>query len=748
MIINKKVSRTILESKAQYLGSIVLIVLSCLLYTLMNQTSYNTDSGTLAFVNDYVQEDASFVADKRLSNIAELESKFGLLIEEGESFDYAASEERTLRVFAEMTKVNKYAVIEGKPLAGNDTLVDPAYAKANHIDIGDTIDIHDRKFKVTGFMSLPNYIYPVKKETDVLNSPGSFGIAVIGKDDFTEFQTDNRFYSVKVVDDEGDEEHRLEELKSYLKNEQIVILKWTNTNENPRVTLATAKMNNMKNIGSLMPVAILLLTCLLTAVVMRRMMKREAVIIGTLYAQGYRKSEIMSHYLWYPSIVAAAGGIAGTALGLAALNPMLTYMVGYFNIPIASVKVNTAHLAISLLLPIVLLLASVYITIRKSLGHTPVQLLRGGEDTRKVGFIERRLNLNKLKFSTKFKVREQLRSIPRSIFLLLGVTMATMLLLLGFTLKSSMDFLMKDTYEAAYKFKHEYWFNKLQEGKPMEGGEAFSAAPFMRESGDNDGFTVYGVEPSSQSLSFKDPDGKPLTFDKVIVTKPLADRLKIKLHEPIEIAGKLDSKSYTITIEAIADSYIGEFIYLPLSAFNEMLGYPADSYLGLWSQQPLELAEDSLLSTSSSDELQQAFKSLTGPMQAMFGVISILSFIIGLFVIYVVTSLIIEENKDNISLMKVLGYRKKEVYSLILNSSTIIVLLGFIIGVPLLLSSLKAMYGSIAASTSFIMPVKVDYVYVAVGFVMIYLIFELSKALSKKKIARISMADALKSRVE
>ncbi|MFX3636864.1 MAG: hypothetical protein ACE3L7_02295 [Candidatus Pristimantibacillus sp.] len=94
------------------------------------------------------------------------------------------------------------------------------------------------------------------------------------------------------MDDEGDEEHRLEELKSYLKNELIVILKWTNTNENTR---DTAKMNNMINIGSLMPVAILLLTCLLTAVVMLRMMKREAVIIGTFYSQGYRKSEIIRY---------------------------------------------------------------------------------------------------------------------------------------------------------------------------------------------------------------------------------------------------------------------------------------------------------------------------------------------------------------------------------------------------------------------------------------------------------------------
>ncbi|MFC5649723.1 FtsX-like permease family protein [Paenibacillus solisilvae] len=481
---------------------------------------------------------------------------------------------------------------------------------------------------------------------------------------------------------------------------------------------------------------------------MRRMLKREGVIIGTLYAQGYRKSEIMKHYLRYPLIIAIIGGVVGTALGAAALSPMLDFMIGYFNIPIDSVSFNATHIAVSLLLPIVLLLASVYLVIRKSLTHSPIELMRGGGEKRKVGFVEKRLKLNKFKFATKFKLREQLRSIPRSIFLLLGVMLATMLLLLGFTLKSSMDFLLKDTYEEAFKYQHEYVFNSLQQGDAMGGGEAFSFAPFTQNAVDKQSFSVYGVSPGSQSLSFKNADGDPLAFDKVIVTKPLADRLNIKPHETIEMMGKLDSRTYTVTVDEIADSYIGEYVYMPLAAFNEMVGYPSDSYLGIWSKDALNVPEEALLSSSTADELQEAFASLTQPMQAMLGAISLMSFIIGLIVIYIVTSLIIEENKENISLMKVLGYRKKEVYSLILNSSTIIVVLGFILGVPLLLSSLKAMYRSIAETTSFIMPVKVNYVYVAVGFVIIYLIFELSKALSKKKILRISMVEALKSRAE
>ena len=122
-----------------------------------------------------------------------------------------------------------------------------------------------------------------------------------------------------------------------------------------------------------------------------------------------------------------------------------------------------------------------------------------------------------------------------------------------------------------------------------------------------------------------------------------------------------------------------------------------------------------------------------------------MSFIIGLIIIYVVTSLIIEENKGNISLMKVLGYRKKEVYSLILNSSTFIIILGYILGVPILLVSLTALFKSVTKSMNLALPVKIDNMYLIFGFVVIYLTFEVSKALSKKKINKIEMTEALKA---
>jgi putative ABC transport system permease protein len=714
---------------------------------MFNLLSSNMSNSTSSFEKDYKQEDASFIADKKLTNIQDLEAKFNMSIEETRTVDYSISKDKTLRLFSQNVKVDLPAVIEGNNLSSGGILIDPAYAKANKLKAGDSIKLYDKTFKVSGFMSLPNYIYPLKSETDLLNDPNSFGIAVISKEDFGALNKGSSFYTIRFNGHKSTIDNKITQFKDYLKNENIIILNWMSISENPRVTYVTAKLDGINSMSSAMPAAILLLTCILTGIVMWRMLKREAVIIGTLYALGYRKKEIMKHYLIYPLSIALTGGIIGTILGTFTLRPMLNFMVMYFNVPVNTVSFTASYLIISVLLPVVFLSVCGYFVVNKALKSSPVELMKGGSDKGKVSFLERLVKLEGLKFSTKFKVREQLRSIPRSTFLLLGVIMATMLLLLGFAAKSSLDYMMNDAYQGTFKYQYYYLFNSVQKGNPAN-GEVFSQSPFILKSDDKSGVTVYGINPDSKYIMLKDKSGSKLSTDKVIITRPLADKLKIKPQDTMQLINKLDSKEYSIKVDSIAETYAGEYVYMPLDKFNNMLKYPSDSYIGLWSSEKLDIPENKILSAGTIDDFKNAFNASIQPLEVSMGTIAFISFIIGLIVIYVVTSLIIEENKESISLMKVLGYRKKEVYSLILNSSSFLVVLGYILGVPLLLASLSAMFKSVTKSMNLTFPVTIGYSYVIVGFVVIYITYEISKLLSRKKINRISMTEALKAGME
>lgn len=747
MVINKKIKRTILENKSLYLGSISLIIMSCLLFSLLNLLSVNLVSLIASFEKNYNQEDATFMVNKPLGNISALEETFNLELEESLSFDTAVSEEKLLRVFSENTKVNIPAIIEGKALRGNDILIDPAYAKANQLKIGDRIDINHQTFTISGFMSLPNYIYPLKKEGDLLTDPNRFGVAVITKEDFHAISQGNRSYSVKFNALEDNLESQISEFRNYLTSENIVLQSWMNRTNNPRITFVTAKLKGIDQVSATLPIAILLLTCILTGTVMWRMIQRESLIIGTLYALGYKKKQIQNHYLRYPLFIALTGGIIGTILGGLTLRPMINVMVSYFNMPVDSLNFSLKIVLISILLPVIFLMGAGYVVIRKALQKSPLYLMRGGNENNKIGFLERKIKLDHLKFSTKFKIREQLRSLPRSAFLFLGVSLATMLLLLGFTAKSSLDRLMQEGFEEAFRYNYSYVFNSLQQGSPAQ-GEAFSELPLTSPSDNTMSITAYGVSPYSQYVQLKDKAGSGLSIQKVLITRPLADKLKLNPQDTLHVINKLDMKEYSITIDGIAESSVGNNIYLPLSEFNRIFNYPTGSYMGLWSTEKLSLPENTLLTTVTKDEIKSAFDAMTAPIQTTVGAMAFLSFIIGLIVIYVVTSMIIEENKENISLMKVFGYRKKEVYSLILNSSTFLVILGYVVGVPLLLTSMNALFKSITEEMTISLPITISPSYLLIGFAIIYMTYEISKALSKKKVNRISMSEVLKSGLE
>lgn len=744
MVINRKIKRTMMESKSQYVGSLVLIILSCVLFTLFNLLSVNLSGLTTSFEKNYKQEDASFIADKKINNIDALESKFNMSMEETKFLDYSVSNDKTLRIFRENSKVDLPAVIEGKPLSRNNILIDPAYAKANKLNIGDSIDIYNNKFSICGFVSLPNYIYPLRSESDIMNDPSSFGIAVLSKDDFNSLNKGSSSYAVRFNGDKGSLDNRMSQLKDYLKNENIIVLNWLNVTDNTRVNYVTAKLKGIGSMSSSVPVLILILTCILTGIVMWRMLKRESVIIGTLYALGYKKRDILKHYLMYPLFISLLGGIIGTVLGIIALKPMINFMISYFNMPVSSIDYSLTYISVSVLLPVVFLITCSCFVINASLKSSPVELMRGGKKNDKVSFIERHLKLHKLNFNTKFKVREQLRSITRSIFLLLGVIMATMLLLMGFTEKNSLDYLMKDSFNDAFKYNYTYVFNSMQHSKP-DRGEAFSEIPSSAKGNSKLTFAVYGVSENSQYIFFKDKSGNTLNSDKVIVTRPLADKLNLKPDDTVTVVSKLDSKEYSLKVDGIAETYVGQYIYVPLDKLNSTLNFPAGSYMGLWSSKKLNIPEEKLLTVVTSDDIKKALDTMTAPLQSFIGAISFMSFLIGLIVMYVVTSLTIEENRENISLMKVLGYRKKEIYSLVLNSSTFIVILGYILGIPLLLVSLDALFKSVTKDMTISMPIKINYAYTIFGFAVICLTYELSKLLSRRKINRVSMAEALKA---
>ena len=742
MVLTKKIKRTILEHKAQYIGSIILIIISSMLFSSFIIAGINVKDNLIKFRETHVVEDANFILQQKIENIEELEAKYNLILEERKSYDYAYNKDTTLRILDETEKINKYAVVEGNSLKDNrEILIDLGFAKAHDLAVNSTLKIEGSQFKIAGFMTLPDYTYPLKSENEMLKNPDTFGVAVISEDDFSKIGQGYTFYNVKFNQDNK------EEFKKFL-TENNLILKWLDKKENNRISFIEGDINGTIKTGEILPVTILLLTIVLVSIILWRLLKTEFVQIGTLYALGYRKREIITHYLSYSAVLAFVGATIGTILGGFLVEPLLYAFSSFYNLPVLETVYHPVYLVISFILPFVFLLPATLFIILKVLRMPPLELMRGGGNKTKINIFERNLKLNKLKFKNKFRIREIVRNIPRTSLMILGVTFASMLLLLGFATKDSMDFLIDKNYKDIYQYNNDYIFNSFQTEKPKSGEKA-SFSPFTSDKLDSENsFLIYGIEKDARLISLNDLKGNKIDFTNVIITKAFADKFKVNEGDTIEVENKLNSKKFKIEVNKIADSYLGEFIYLPLDEFNQLNGYPDGSYLELMTEEKLNIDDAKLISVTDKNDVINGYKALIEPLRYMIGMIAATAFVIGLIVIYIVTSLMIEENKNNISLFKVLGYSKKELYSLILNSNTILVITGYLISIPLLLVSMDKLFASITAEMNITIPIKLNYLSMLIGFVIIFATYEISKLLNKKKITKVSMADSLKIRAE
>ncbi len=746
MTLFKKVSRTMAERKGIYVGALYLVLLCSMLFVTMVMVAGNLRTIYDSFTNDNMLADAEFYLDSEV-NLKEFESRFDARFELSSVVDYETKPGQTLRIFSGNEVLNKHAILQGQDLDDNSILIDKTFAGANKINIGSTMSIAGKEYKVAGIMALPNYIYVIRSKEEMINNAKTFGVAVINKSNMHDIPGKSDFYAVRF--NNRDNIHQQEtELKSYLLTHGIQIVNWQSMEHKSQVSLVKMEVNVLGIMSKASPGAIILLTSILLSMLLKRMIQRESAVIGTLYALGYRKKELVSHYMMFPLIITGYGAVIGVLLGIFLRKFMLKFMLMAFPMPLQTIEFNWFALVLGIVIPILVVCPPAYIIISKLLGHTPAELMKGAKLSEKSNFIEKSLNLERFKFKTKFQIREQVRSFSRTGFLLFGVIIATVLLLYGLTLQSSLDFMLKEGIQSLYDFKHEYVYNELKRGEPIAGTEQFNAIYVTMKEDRNNSFAIVGALPNSTRLKLKGLQGEKLVPDRVIATKMLAEKFGIKKGDELHVVSDDTMKEYTLKVDVVASSYAGEFLFMPMEELNAMLGVPADTYIGIWSDEQIAFPKGTIRSTKSIDAIVEGIRNMISQTGLLVYTLTITAFVLGIIIIYIVTSLVIEENRNNISLFKIFGYRKKEVNSLLLDSNRFLVILGYILGIPILLASVTALMKTLSTSLQMSIPARLNPLFMLVGFIIVMLTYEVSKSVNKKKIVKIPMSEALKAGTE
>jgi putative ABC transport system permease protein len=746
--LRKRIWRIIKENKGRYIGIVILILLGSFYFIATTGVANNLEKMVTEFAEEYRQEDLTFLIDKPIEDIAALEGEYSAQIEAYRQYDVIVPDGE-LRLLSSGMKVNIPAITSGRGLENpGDILLDPNFLKMHGLDIGGQIKLNGKTFNIVGTMAIPNYVYIIKNLYDVLPTSG-FGIGIISGADIEAFPEAVTVYAAYFEDRENINAQTMK-VHGLLSEKGYSLSEWMDAKSNKRVSMPWANISSMKSMSFPVSTAFFLLSCLIVGVMSMRIVKSDSVVIGTLYAQGYRQRELTRHYLAIPILLSVAGGLAGVLLALPCVRPVVDSMLTFYILPDKGITFAPLNLALAVLMPVAFIGMSSFLIMRKLLKKSAVELMKDDEQKVKVNFIERALRLDRFKFNTKFQIREQVRSIPRLSFLVLGVSAASMILLYGLTYNYSMDVVMDKGALERYLFPLEYNFKEIrnvQDGGIPEGAEPYNAFRCYPEGRESVEFYLVGTEPNSVGFKMNDMQGNALSREQVNISYPLAGRLKLKEGETISFVNKLDGKSYSLKIDGIVKAYGEQFVYMPLDEFNRMTGQPPGSYCTVLSSNEIDF-DKSLLAGVMDARDHEAYKDLARPTTIIVTSVTILAVLIAAIIIYLVTLLTIDENRNTISLLKILGYRRKEVTKLILNSSTPAVFIGFWLGLPLMLVFGNNISNYVAEMINMVIPMMVNPLYVLISFVVIFAVYEITKWLCGRKLAKISMSEALKAGME
>lgn len=735
MVLNKRIGRIFITNKSKYIGSILLVALSCMLFTAFSVAIQNLSGNEAKFLSYSKLEDANTVLQKPMTNVQELENKYSVSIESRKTFDLQIND-NTMRVFNESFKIDKPYISEGRDIKyNNDILIDSSYAKARDKKLGDKILIYGKTFKVCGFFSIPDYLFKLKTDSDIVPNTNTFCLAVISKSAMASFNKGTTYYLIK-----GDKTNIKKLKDNFIDNNKIIL--WQDIKDNNRYSLADAKIKGVKEIAVKMPIAILILTSAMLSNIMWRMLKTEFIQIGTLYALGYKKREILIHYLIFPLVLCISGSIIGNLLGLLLEKAYYSALELQFNVPNILQPLYIKYMIISMLIPIFFIIPAVYIVLNRVLRCSPMQLMRGNISNKNVGFIERKIKLEKFKFNTKFAIREFLRSVSRTLLMIAGVALAALFILTEFGAINSFDNLLSKSFKATNKYEYNYLFNSIQTQKKYD-GEVYSVSSFSSDNS-NVNFSIFGIQPDSKLITLKDSNDNAINLNKIVITEPLARSLNVKVGDYIEVTSKIQDKKHKIRIDKIARMYTAKAIYMPLDKYNEMLGLSKESFLGVFSNTKLNIHKNNLLKYESSEDSINNLNTMLAPIKYSVLAAGTIATLIALIVIYIITSLTVEENRNSISLFKVLGYKERDISSLLLGTGIYLVIIGYLISIPIMKLMLGGLLDEVTKNMNLSIPVVISPIFIAVGFIIVLVCYEFSKFLSKRKILSISMAESLK----
>ncbi len=746
--LNKRLPREFKKNAGKYIGILLILVSTIVLGSAYMATSDSIIHTIEVNDSECKVEDGQFetmtpVSDDLKNEFADKDTK---IVENFystvEDFDGSAR----LLVFDERTELNLVSLFEGEfPNEDNEIVVERLFAKNREIHVGDEIEVNDLKFTVTGIMAVPDYNALFKSNQDMIMNTTDFGISVVTKEGFDKLDEDTLTYRYSYVFEdktltEEDERKIVEDLQKALVMEGVGLQSFLTAENNQSIALLREDLGTEGPVMKVFIYILIMVIAFVFAILTNNTIESEAAIIGTLRASGYKKGEIVVHYLSPTMIIALVSSVIGNVLGYTVMmEPMKDLYYGSYSIAPLQIQFSLEAFITTTILPVVIMILINCFMLYNKLSLSPLKFLRKDLNKRRQ---KRAVKLPNFSFLTRFRIRVLLQNKVSYLILFFGIFISSFLLMFGLGLDPLIDNYVEEI-DDSLTYEYQYVLKAPVEVENAEKLQSYSLSIWY-EIGQKDlDVSFMGVSDDSQFL--KDIV-LPEKGNEITVTDPLAKKLNLEVGDELVFKDEYFDEEYTLKVANICDYKGSLTVFMKRTLLNELLGNDKGTFNSYLSNEKLDIDDMYLAKYITRADMIGTAKQLMQSFEGVMAMINVFSVAIYIILMYILTKTVIEKNALAISFMKVFGYDSKEINRLYLNATTITVIVSLIICIPIEVLCFKytLVYAAsmIEGYLPFYVPAWLYPAIIVIGIVAYYAV----NALHIRKIKRIPMSEALKNR--
>ena len=532
-------------------------------------------------------------------------------------------------------------------------------------------------------------------------------------------------------------------------------------------------------IAAVFPIFFFAIAALVCSTTMSRMVSDERGIIGTMRALGFSDTAIVMKYAIYAGSASVLGGVlgflGGTKLFPAVIWEVYAMMYGFTTLEFStSIPLFILSLGVALICTV----GVSVVTAMSALTGMPAELIRPKAPlpgTRilleRIGFIWTRM-----KFLHKVSARNVFRFKKRMWMMIVGIAGCTALLLTAFGLYDSICNVVNIQYDDIMKYDLQVMFDDKYRQYEIE--DAAKAA--LTNSGINYEYVIvkddvaknngsgyvrdlemFISDDPNTSLIFGLTDvktGEPLPWPadgEIAVSGKLAEKNNVKPGDSVTLLYGDDEHEVTLKVGSVFTNYTFHYVMMTPATYKEAFGKPytpetiivktetktsADSY-----KVASYLTDNYDIKTwSSTNDSRESFAKTMERMNYVIVLVITCAAALAFIVLFNLNNINITERIREIATLKVMGFNKRETGAYVTRENVILVLLGFIVGIPLGFLLHRYVMAQIAMDmvTYQVRIVPLSYFY-SLAFVLLF--STIVNLIMRAKIEKIDMAESLKS---